>query len=180
MIRLQELLSAQNEIHCYEINYIHIASYRNRTLQGAFYNPYLQKTALFSSELELIKLLSIWMDAKDIPQSTTQLRRFNKKTIGERARGGSAVKHTTQQPCEIFKKEDHWNLQETTEDGATFIVQITMRQNSTWQGQVQRTDTNQVCSFQSTLELLLLLTSALDDPKSSAWANAQHEMVDAR
>ncbi|WP_242953539.1 hypothetical protein [Clostridium merdae] len=90
------------------------------------------------------------------------------------------MKHSTQQPCEIFKKEDNWNLQETTEDGATFIVQITMRQNSTWQGQIQRTDTNQVCSFQSTLELLLLLTSALDDPMSSAWANVQNEIVEAR
>ncbi|MDU7338310.1 MAG: hypothetical protein E7L17_09360 [Clostridium sp.] len=173
MIRLQEMLSAQNEIHCYEINYIRIKSYRNRTLQGAFYNPYLQKIALFRSELELLKLLSIWMDERDIPQSTTQLRRFNKKTIGERARGGSAMKHSTQQPCEIFKKEENWNVQDTTENGATFIVQITMRQNSTWQGQVQRTDTNQVCSFQSTLELLLLLTSALDDSMSSTWADSQ-------
>jgi len=113
------------------------------------------------------------MDERDIPQSTTQLRRFNKKTIGERARGGSAMKHSTQQPCEIFKKEENWNVQDTTENGATFIVQITMRQNSTWQGQVQRTDTNQVCSFQSTLELLLLLTSALDDSMSSTWADSQ-------
>lgn len=175
MIRLQEQVSVPNEIHCYELNYIHIKSFCNRTIQGAFYNSNLQKSALFSSEIELIKLLSSWMDAKDIPQSTTQLRRFSKKSIGGRARGGSAVNHSSQQPSEIFKKEENWNLQETTEGGTTFIIQITMRQNSTWQGQVQRKDTNQVCSFQSTLELLLLLTSALDHTVSSAWEDIPQE-----
>lgn len=169
MNRLQELVSAPNGINRYEVNLIRIASYRNREMQGAFYSPYCKKSAPFSSELELLKLLTRWMDSKEIPQSTTRLRRFAKKTNNKRAREGFPVKYPSQKPREVLTTAEEWNLQEQPESSTTFIVQVTMRQNSTWQGILQRTDTNQVRSFQSTLELLLLLTSALEGSLSSPW-----------
>lgn len=169
MNRLQELVSAPNGINCYEVNFIRITSYHNREIQGAFYNPYCKRSAPFLSELELLKLLNRWMDSKEIPQSTTQLRRFAKKATHKRVREASSVKYPLQKPREVLTTAEEWNLQEQPEGGATFIVQVTMRQNSTWQGMLQRTDTNQVRSFQSTLELLLLMTSALEGTLSSPW-----------
>lgn len=169
MNRLQELVSAPNGINCYEVNLIHIASYLNHKIQGAFYSPYYKKSAPFSSELELLKLLNRWMDSKEIPQSTTQLRRFSKKATTKRVREESPVKYPLQKPREVLTTAEEWNLQEQPEGGSTFIIQVTMRQNSTWQGILQRTDTNQVRSFQSTLDLLLLLSSALEGTLSSPW-----------
>ena len=79
------------------------------------------------------------------------------------------MKYPSQKPREVLTTSEEWDLQEQPEGGATFIVQVTMRQNSTWQGILQRTDTNQVRTFQSTLELLLLMTSALEGSLSSSW-----------
>lgn len=169
MNRLQELVSAPNGINRYEVNFIRIDSYRNREMQGAFYSPYYKKSAPFSSELEFLKLLNQWMDSKEIPQSTTRLRKFSKRTNNRRTREESPVKHPSQDPRELLTTSGEWNLQEQPEGSTTFIVQVSMRQNSTWQGTLQRTDTNQVRPFQSTLELLLLMTSALEGALSSPW-----------
>lgn len=79
------------------------------------------------------------------------------------------MKHPSQDPRELLTTSGEWNLQEQPEGSTTFIVQVSMRQNSTWQGTLQRTDTNQVRPFQSTLELLLLMTSALEGALSSPW-----------
>ncbi|WP_283609281.1 hypothetical protein [Faecalispora anaeroviscerum] len=169
MNRLQELVSAPNGINCYEVNLIRIVSYHNREMQGLFYSPYCKRSASFLSELELLNLLNRWMDSEDIPQSTTQLRKFSKKSISKRVREGSPVKYSSQNSSEVLTTAEDWSLQEQPESGATFIVQVTMRQSATWQGVLQRTDTNQVRSFHSTLELLLLLTSALEGSLSSPW-----------
>lgn len=89
------------------------------------------------------------------------------------------MKYPSQKPREVLTTAEEWNLQEQPEGSTTFIVQVTMRQNSTWQGTLQRTDTNQVRSFQSTLELLLLLTSALEGSLSSPWDDEPSADCDA-
>lgn len=115
MNRLQELVSAPNGINRYEVNFIRIDSYRNREMQGAFYSPYCKKSAPFSSELEFLKLLNQWMDSKEIPQSTTRLRKFSKRTNNRRSREESPVKHPSQDPRELLTTAGEWNLQEQPE-----------------------------------------------------------------
>lgn len=56
---------------------------------------------------------------------------------------------------------------------STFVVQIQLRQNDTWQGSLQWIEQNQNSKFNSALELLTLMHQALDesDPavQTSPW-----------
>ncbi len=46
---------------------------------------------------------------------------------------------------------------------ATFVVQVQYRQNSTWQGQVVWSEKNQSKPFRSSLELIRLMDSAMEN-----------------
>lgn len=50
--------------------------------------------------------------------------------------------------------------------GGTFVVHIDYCENSTWQGEVLWADRNERKKFRSTLELLKLIDSALEDEAS--------------
>ncbi len=50
----------------------------------------------------------------------------------------------------------------------TFVVQIISQQNATWQGRVTWTDKNQSQNFRSALELLKLISGALDEEKGES------------
>lgn len=50
--------------------------------------------------------------------------------------------------------------------GGTFVVHIDYCENSTWQGEVLWADRNERKKFRSTLELLKLIDSALEDETS--------------
>lgn len=45
----------------------------------------------------------------------------------------------------------------------TFVVKIVSQQNSTWQGSVNWTEEKKVQNFRSALELLKLISGALDE-----------------
>ncbi|MCI8837566.1 MAG: hypothetical protein HFG74_05825 [Hungatella sp.] len=46
---------------------------------------------------------------------------------------------------------------------ATFVVNVTYRQNATWQGKVLWAETGKSCYFRSALELLKLIDNALEE-----------------
>ena len=50
--------------------------------------------------------------------------------------------------------------------GGTFVIHIDYCENSTWQGEVLWADRNERKKFRSTLELLKLVDSALEDETS--------------
>ena len=50
--------------------------------------------------------------------------------------------------------------------GGTFVIHIDYCENSTWQGEVLWADRNERKKFRSTLELLKLIDSALEDEAS--------------
>lgn len=56
-------------------------------------------------------------------------------------------------------------------DGKTFIIDIKSMQNSTWQGTILWTQTQQKIPFRSALELIRLLDSAIgkNDEDASKW-----------
>ena len=49
---------------------------------------------------------------------------------------------------------------------SSFIVNVTHRQNATWQGTVTWVDENRTQSFRSALELMFLIDSAVSDDSS--------------
>ena len=60
-------------------------------------------------------------------------------------------------------------------DGYTFILDIKNTQNSTWQGTIHWTQTQQKVAFRSTLELIHLLDSAIktEGLEESEWEIAE-------
>ena len=78
---------------------------------------------------------------------------------------------TTDKRCKRFAREERTDRETETEAGksadprrgalATFRLRILFRQNSSWQGFVSWVEGRQEESFRSTLELLMLLDSAL-------------------
>lgn len=61
---------------------------------------------------------------------------------------------------ENYLKED---LKQEPLKKATFVVQVQYRQNSTWQGQVVWSEKNQSKPFRSSLELIRLMDSAMEN-----------------
>ena len=78
---------------------------------------------------------------------------------------------TTDKRCKRFAREERTDRETETEAGksadprrgalATFRLRLLFRQNSSWQGLVSWVEGRQEESFRSTLELLMLLDSAL-------------------
>ncbi len=51
-------------------------------------------------------------------------------------------------------------------DRATFLVQVQFRQNATWQGTITWTEQKKTNHFRSTLEMVKLMDSALNDAQN--------------
>ena len=51
---------------------------------------------------------------------------------------------------------------------ASFIVRVTSRQNSTWQGSISWTERGVTKHFRSALELIKLIDSALDEEEGKS------------
>ena len=51
---------------------------------------------------------------------------------------------------------------------ASFIVRVTSRQNATWQGSISWTERGVTKHFQSALELIKLIDSALDEEEGKS------------
>ena len=57
-----------------------------------------------------------------------------------------------------------WRGQEMVKE--TFVVHVTSRENSTWQGQVTWLDERETRSFRSMLELIKLMDAAMEEDMS--------------
>lgn len=58
---------------------------------------------------------------------------------------------------------DHQKLKGDMMNNETFIVNIKCRENATWQGKVTWAQKSKTKYFRSTLELIKMLNSAMDD-----------------
>lgn len=110
----------------------------------------------FRGVLDLIGRLENFYNDVKFPQSTFQLRSFTDQPVRRRRRkteaGGGAVSFAARKP--VAYKEEQGSL-------ATFTVHVMFRQNATWQGNVRWIERDRSCRFNSTLELLRLMESAL-------------------
>lgn len=82
------------------------------------------------------------------------------------------------------KDDERENSKEERENndhsGATFLVRIQYRQNSSWQGTIQWLEEKKTKQFRSELELIMLMNEASekahlrdDDAKFSSWENKE-------
>ena len=130
----------------YRRTHICVDAYNNGVLQGSIHNPWLPYGKPFSSLTQFLLEMEQVLNQMDFPKAFTATRAFAATPtipIGfpaAEARVGQV---------------------------ATFSVRILFRQNASWQGSVTWLEGKQEQSFRSTLELILLMNSALTQPKAS-------------
>lgn len=121
-----------------------IDRYDAAVLCGRLYHPEVPQGEGFRSLMELLVRMEELLDEMQFPQSFTSVRGFG---MPERLNLHTGLDMELR-PGEL----------------ATFQVRILFRQNASWQGTLSWLDEQREEHFRSTLELVLLLHSALQLP----------------
>ena len=118
-----------------------VDSRQNGDFSGRLYNPYLDSGQPFKGLMDFLLKMEDLLDRMRLPQSFTAKRSF-----------GPPLEQELPLKPELERRHG---------DEATFAVRVLFRQNASWQGSVTWEEGRQTESFRSTLELLLLMNSAV-------------------
>ncbi len=123
------------------INLLFIDGYENKVLRGRFGSAQNNEEIPFVSTIDFLAKMESVLEEMKLPQAFSERRTF-RKTGSVAPPEGSAQE---------FRKGEL----------ATFTLRVLFRQNASWQGSLHWQEEEQVESFRSVLELLLLIDSAL-------------------
>lgn len=130
----------------YRTTLVCVDSYCNGVLRGRYYNPYMAAEQTFESLTQFLQGMEKNLEKMDFPKAYTATRTF--APIPERSNGPPQNQY---QPGKQ----------------ATFAVKILFRQNASWQGSVTWLEGKREQSFRSALELILLMSTALEMQRAS-------------
>lgn len=130
----------------YRTTLVCVDSYHNGVLQGRFYNPYMSAEQPFQSLTQFLQGMEATLETMEFPKAYTATRTFAPLP------GCSTGPPLSQ--CQPGAQ-------------ATFAVKILFRQNASWQGSVTWLEGKREQSFRSVLELILLVSTALEYPEAS-------------
>ena len=130
----------------YRTTLVCVDSYQNGVPQGSFYNPHMAAEQPFQSLTQFLQGLEATLETMDFPKAYTATRTFAPLP---KAKPGEAAGE-----CKPGAM-------------ATFVVRILFRQNASWQGSVTWLEGKREQSFRSVLELILLMSTALECPEAS-------------
>ena len=128
----------------YRTTVVCIDSYENGVPVGRFYNPRCRNGKTFCSLTQFLIRMEDLLDEMKFPQSFTAARVFSKPLDGSRDSGTAA--------------EDQAQKGKL----GTFAVRVLFRQNASWQGSIVWLEGDREETFRSTLEMILLMDSALN------------------
>ena len=125
----------------YRTTTVCVDSYENNVLAGRFYSLYRKEGESFQSLVQFLLKMEQTLDSMNFPQAFTSVRAFAPPPS---------------------QKSDASPIPELMKGAlATFSVRVIFRQNTSWQGSVTWLESGTEQSFRSTLELILLIDSAL-------------------
>jgi len=130
----------------YRTTMVCVDSYDKGVPQGRFYNPYMSSEQSFQSLTQFLQGMESTLGMMDFPKAFTATRTFAPLP------GCSTGPPLSQ--CQPGAQ-------------ATFAVKILFRQNASWQGSVTWLEGKREQSFRSVLELILLMSTALEYPEAS-------------
>ena len=133
-----------------------VDSYKDREFSGRLYHPLRPEGVLFTNVVDMVSTLEGLMEEPDVPRPMSSPRSFGTREI---------VYH----PCERSAPRSG--------NFATFQLRIMYQYHASWQGSILWMDENRTEAFRSTMELLLLMDSALqskgaDEAKSACQVEA--------
>lgn len=124
---------------------------------GRIYHKYREDAVLFSHSMQLVMALNGFFDEINYPQASTACRSF--RNTKRRVDDGQGRRKT--EPAKPVRTED-WVLAQNGKL-ATFYLHVQYRQKSTWQGNVIWKEAEKWSDFESMLEFLRLLQSAVEE-----------------
>lgn len=130
----------------YRTTLVCIDSFEKGVPRGRFFNPYMESEQCFESLTQFLQGMETALDSMDFPRAFQTVRTFAPLPNGNLP-PGEEMSRTGKQ--------------------ATFAIRILFRQNASWQGSVTWLEGKSEQSFRSALELILLMSTALECPKAS-------------
>lgn len=131
----------------YRTTLVCVDSCLDGVLSGRFYNLFQPAGISFQSLSQLLIELDRTLDDMDFPRAAAQLRSFSRERPPD-----------PPLPAQMEK----------TGQQATFAIRILFRQNASWQGSVKWLEGEQEQSFRSVLELIFLMSSALNEQQAAS------------
>lgn len=129
----------------------------NYNISGMLYNEYYELTMGFHGIREFFASLDQFFDFVNFPQASHEHRTFG------------IIRNKRKEVPKTMKKE---KLTAETGDKATFTVHVQFRQNASWQGTIQWIEGDKTQRFRSELEMLKLMTNAINfDSESDGLAD---------
>lgn len=126
-----------------------VTSYSEGEIQGTIYNDYYEKKISFISTTELINGLESLYNSLSFPQKFMETRSFGVKRLVKRAR-------KNKEADKVYEEIAH-------KDGiANFSIHVKFRMNADWQGEICWLEKGIRQNFNSTLEMIKLMDSALN------------------
>ena len=129
---------------------------------GCFWHRYSKEPVRFGSMKSMLSQMEKVFDGLQFPR-----RGDNPRVFMKREEGKTEYKEKLMTDEELLEK--HGQQQ-------TFIVRVTHRQNSTWQGQITWAEKNQKLNFRSVWEMIHMMENAIYEeipeeevPKVEAW-----------
>ncbi len=123
--------------------------------EGCYYHRYSERAVEFISPDDLVQRMDRMFDELGYPQRTVQPRSF-----------GTQPQEAKRREPGMEQKQIN-DLETQKGELATFVVHVMYRQNATWQGNILWAEADKECNFRSALEMIKLIDSALDVPKSN-------------
>ncbi len=139
----------------------------NGDFSGRFYNLYMKRPHRFMSIFHYVSLMEKFFDYMRFPQNSLAQRHFSREYRYQSAYRKPLVE-VKQYMSEATFESEHG-------DRATFLVQVQFRQNATWQGTITWTEQKKTNHFRSTLEMVKLMDSALNDAQNMGDGGALSE-----
>lgn len=126
---------------------ITVNSCRDGVLSGVYRYPFAGESGEFSGLLELVLKLDRRLDEENTPQAFQSIRCF--------------------QSPQLMWRENEKSQSASPEKIAAFTVRVMFRRNATWQGTVTWVEEDQSQHFRSVLELVCLISSAVQTRQMS-------------
>ncbi len=123
-----------------------IDTWRGGVPTGRLYTPCAPQGRAFYSLTHFLREMEDALDTMELPTTFAGLRSFGPRS------------QTLQEPPPPGDKQGKV---------ATFALRVLFRQNVSWQGSVAWLEGKQEQSFRSALELVLMISDALEEPNSS-------------
>ncbi len=118
-------------------------------MSGEIYHCYSREAVKFSNIIRMIEAAEAFFDQIRFPEASTQMRSFEKKEHVVEAKPEKVCA-----PEEVLEKRG---------EKGTFLLNVRYRQNSSWQGEIQWIEENTVYQFASVLELIKILSNAMQE-----------------